>query len=83
MTCQDPNCSSDVFSSCTNHCMKNLCLKHLIEHGDLFVDDFTSLLHQLEKSTSLLVKKINYATRQVSETFTSQNSAFSHLKIQS
>ncbi len=67
MTCQHPACSFHIFSSCTNHCMKNVCLKHLMEHGDIFLHDYTNLLNHLDKSTDLLMKEVNFATTQVSE----------------
>jgi hypothetical protein len=47
--------------------MKNVCLKHLMEHGDIFLHDYTNLLNHLDKSTDLLMKEVNFATTQVSE----------------
>ncbi len=69
MTCEHPGCSFYIFSSCTNHCMKNVCLEHLIEHGDIFLNDFTNLLDHLDKSTSILMKEVNNSATQVSAEF--------------
>lgn len=67
MTCEHSNCSFNIFSSCINHCNQNLCLEHLIEHGDIFLNDFTNLLNLLDTSTATLMKETNYAATQVSE----------------
>ncbi|CAF3356934.1 unnamed protein product [Rotaria sp. Silwood1] len=64
MTCQHPGCSFDIFSSCINHCMQNLCLIHLIDHGDIFLHDFTDLLDHLDKSTCILMQETNFAETQ-------------------
>jgi hypothetical protein len=45
--------------------MKNVCLEHLIEHGDIFLNDFTNLLNHLDKSTRTLMKETNNAGTQV------------------
>jgi len=65
MTCQHPGCSFHIFSSCTNHCTKNVCLEHLIEHGDIFLQDFTNLLDRLDKSTCVLMKEVNNGMTQI------------------
>jgi hypothetical protein len=65
MTCEHPGCSFTIFSSCTNHCTKNVCLEHLIEHGDIFLSDFTNLLDHLDKSTCNLINEANNAVTQV------------------
>ncbi|CAF3560846.1 unnamed protein product [Rotaria sordida] len=65
MTCQHPGCSFDIFSSCIHHCMQNVCLVHLIEHGDIFLRDFTDLLDHLDKSTCILMKEANLAKTQI------------------
>jgi hypothetical protein len=49
--------------------MKNVCLEHLIEHGDRLLNDFTDLLNHLEKSTDVLMKEVNNAATQVSHVF--------------
>jgi hypothetical protein len=46
--------------------MKNVCLKHLMEHGDIFIHDYTSLLNHLDESTNTLMKEVNFAMAQVS-----------------
>ncbi|CAF1139658.1 unnamed protein product [Adineta ricciae] len=56
MTCEHPRCSSDIFSRCTNHCKKNVCLEHLIEHGDAFLHDFTNLMDRLDKAVTCLAQ---------------------------
>lgn len=66
MTCEHPGCSFDVFSSCINHCTKNLCLEHSMEHGDIFLKDFTKLLDNLDQSTRTLMSEANDAVKQVS-----------------
>ena len=65
MTCEHPDCSLSIFSSCTNHCTKNVCLQHLIEHGDKYLNDFTYLLDQLDKSTCTLINEINNTSIEV------------------
>ncbi|CAF3067752.1 unnamed protein product [Rotaria socialis] len=65
MTCQHPGCSFGIFSSCINHCMQNVCLEHLIEHGDIFISDFTGLLNRLDKSTCIVMKETNIAAKQI------------------
>jgi len=39
--------------------MKQLCLEHLIEHEDFFLNQYENLLNQLEKSNNNLVNEIN------------------------
>ncbi len=69
MTCEHPGCSLNAFSTCANHCKQNVCLEHLIEHGDIFLNDFTNLLDHLDKSTSILMKEVNNSATQVSAEF--------------
>ena len=59
MSCEQTHCSSHSFSVCKNHCMKQLCLEHLIEHEDFFLNQYENLLNQLEKSNNNLVNEIN------------------------
>ncbi len=66
MTCEHSGCSLNAFSTCTNHCKQNVCLEHLIEHGDRFLHDFTNLLDQLDKSTSNLTTEMTNCATQVS-----------------
>jgi hypothetical protein len=69
MTCQHSGCSLDIFSSCINHCTQHVCLKHLIEHGDIFLSDYTERLNHLDKSTTILMKEANIAATQVSRKY--------------
>jgi hypothetical protein len=66
MTCQHPGCSFTIFTLCTNHCMKNVCLEHLIEHGDTMLNDYTNLVDHIDKSTCILMNEVNSAATQVS-----------------
>lgn len=59
MTCEQPSCSFHIFARCTNHCMKNVCLKHLMEHEDVFHRDCTNLLDQLDQTTENLHREVN------------------------
>ncbi|CAF0930010.1 unnamed protein product [Adineta steineri] len=67
MTCEHFGCSSNKFSMCKNHCRKYVCLEHLIEHGDIFIHDFSNLIDHLDKSTSNLTEEANNATEQIIE----------------
>lgn len=58
MICEQDHCSSNSFSTCKNHCMKQLCLEHLIEHEDMFLNRYENLLNQLEKSNNQLINEI-------------------------
>lgn len=58
MTCEHDGCFMEIFNSCTNHCDRSLCLEHLIEHGDQFVDEFSNLIDQVEKTTMNLIEEI-------------------------
>ena len=57
MTCEHEGCSSHIFASCTNHCMKKICLEHIIEHEDSFFNDYQNLLSQLDKATEMLINE--------------------------
>lgn len=39
--------------------MKNVCLKHLMEHEDVFHRDCTNLLDQLDQTTENLHREVN------------------------
>ena len=69
MTCQHLGCSLEIFTTCPNHCTLNLCLAHVMEHGDIFVRDFTKTLDHLDKTTSTLIDEANVAATEVSERF--------------
>ncbi|CAF4137068.1 unnamed protein product [Rotaria sp. Silwood2] len=45
--------------------MQNVCLIHLIEHGDALLSDFTDLLDHLDKSTCVLMKEANFSKTQI------------------
>ncbi len=61
--CSDPSCSETAVRlfDCAHHCMKRVCLQHLIEHDRLiehnqdYVDGLRTELKQLWTSYSLLV----------------------------
>ena len=65
MSCEQIGCQSDVFSSCSNHCTKQLCLKHVVEHGDAFLKNFVVAIDQLENISHLLIDQLNLATAKV------------------
>ena len=65
MTCEHPSCSFHIFARCSNHCMQNVCLKHLMEHEDIFLRDYTHLLDQLDRSTDILTREVNLAMMEV------------------
>ncbi|UJR25692.1 hypothetical protein I4U23_007043 [Adineta vaga] len=67
MACEHPGCSLTIFSTCTNHCKKNVCLEHLIEHGDTFILDFTNLIDQVDKAAVCLTKAANNTTTSIVE----------------
>ena len=66
MSCQHPGCSLDIFIRCTNHCTLNLCLEHVIEHGDMFLSDFAGALDRLDSLSSTLTEETTAAVSQVS-----------------
>jgi hypothetical protein len=66
MSCQHPGCSLEIFIRCTNHCTLNLCLEHVIEHGDMFLSDFAGALDRLDNLSSTLIEETTAAVLQVS-----------------
>jgi hypothetical protein len=44
-------------------------LEHLIEHGDIFLHDFTNLLDRVDKFTGVLTKEVNNSATLVSPGF--------------
>ena len=65
MSCQHPDCSLDIFIRCTNHCTLNLCLEHVIEHGDMFLSDFAGALDRLDNLSTTLTEETTAAISQV------------------
>lgn len=70
MSCQHAGCSLEIFTTCPNHCTQNLCLAHVIEHGDIFVRNFTKTLDHLDKTTCTLIEEANIAATEVNEMWT-------------
>ena len=70
MSCQHAGCSLEIFTTCPNHCTQNLCLAHVIEHGDIFVRDFTKTLDHLDKTTCTLIEEANIAATEVNKLWT-------------
>ena len=61
MSCEQTHCSSHSFSVCKNHCMKQLCLEHLIEHEDFFLNQRRHHeLNRLQTSHSLEESQVEH-----------------------